>query len=465
MWWRWSIVVTALGGLCPPGVAAQSSRDSAATLGVSVSRFYRAGAGKTLFEIFARVPFVVLDPLPGGETSGAAYRVAFTVRDSSGLQLLDQSWTQQVPRRLLSVAGGSTVEHVSFAAAPGRYGLEVVVTDSATGRAVRNTTAISAFTAGPVASDLLLITGMRAAAGADTVPRGGEIRKGSTLLQASGATVLTPRQAQLGYYLEFYAAKAETVSLVVRVRRPDGGQVVAVPARSVTLPVGGGLQQEMLDLAGLPPGRYALEIQAAGADSSITRAAEFGMTGFETERAAAGVASGPPPSRFDAMSEAQLDSAYDPLIYLMRSDEQGIFSGLTVEGKRGYLRQFWAKRDPTPGTAANQELDAFYRRIDEATRRFREGGASETPGWRTDRGRIFIKYGEPDDRLQRPQAGSTAPYEVWKYTRTRELMFVFLDQTRFGNYSLIYTNDRREVSRPDWADLLGPEAVKDVQRF
>ena len=465
MWWRWSIVVTALGGLCPPGAAAQSSRDSAATLGVSVSRFYRAGAGKTLFEIFARVPFVVLDPLPGGETSGAAYRVAFTVRDSSGLQLLDQSWTQQVPRRLLSVAGGSTVEHVSFAAAPGRYGLEVVVTDSATGRAVRNTTAISAFTAGPVASDLLLITGMRAAAGADTVPRGGEIRKGSTLLQASGATVLTPRQAQLGYYLEFYAAKAETVSLVVRVRRPDGGQVVAVPARSVTLPVGGGLQQEMLDLAGLPPGRYALEIQAAGADSSITRAAEFGMTGFETERAAAGVASGPPPSRFDAMSEAQLDSAYDPLIYLMRSDEQGIFSGLTVEGKRGYLRQFWAKRDPTPGTAANQELDAFYRRIDEATRRFREGGASETPGWRTDRGRIFIKYGEPDDRLQRPQAGSTAPYEVWKYTRTRELMFVFLDQTRFGNYSLIYTNDRREVSRPDWADLLGPEAVKDVQRF
>ncbi len=465
MWWRWSIVVTALGGLCPPGAAAQSSRDSAATPGVSVSRFYRAGAGKTLFEIFARVPFVALDPLPGGETSGAAYRVAFTVRDSSGLQLLDQSWTQQVPRRLLSVAGGSTVEHVSFAAAPGRYGLEVVVTDSATGRAVRNTTAISAFTAGPVASDLLLITGMRAAAGADTVPRGGEIRKGSTLLQASGATVLTPRQAQLGYYLEFYAAKAETVSLVVRVRRPDGGQVVAVPARSVTLPVGGGLQQEMLDLAGLPPGRYALEIQAAGADSSITRAAEFGMTGFETERAAAGVASGPPPSRFDAMSEAQLDSAYDPLIYLMRSDEQGIFSGLTVEGKRGYLRQFWAKRDPTPGTAANQELDAFYRRIDEATRRFREGGASETPGWRTDRGRIFIKYGEPDDRLQRPQAGSTAPYEVWKYTRTRELMFVFLDQTRFGNYSLIYTNDRREVSRPDWADLLGPEAVKDVQRF
>jgi GWxTD domain-containing protein len=306
---------------------------------------------------------------------------------------------------------------------------------------------------------------MRAADAADTVSRSGEIRKGSTLLQASGATVLTPRQAQLGYYLELYAAKAESVSLVVRVLRPDGAQVVAVPARSVSLPVGGGQQQEMLDLAGLPPGRYALEVKAAGPDSGITRSAEFGMTGFETERAADAVASSPAPSRFDAMTEAQLDSAYEPLIYRMRSDEQGIYSGLTVESKRRFLRQFWAKRDPTPGTAANQEMDAFYQRIDEANRRFREGGASETPGWRTDRGRIYIKNGEPDDKLQRPQAGSTAPYEVWKYTRTRELIFVFLDQTRFGNYSLIYTNDRREVSRPDWADLLGPEAVKDVQRF
>lgn len=464
MWWRWTIVVTALGGLCSPGAAAQASADSAATLGVSVARFYRASAGKTLFEIFARIPFVTLDPLPG-EAAGASYRVAFTVRDSSGLQLLDQSWTQQVPRRLLSVAGGSTVEHVSFAAAPGRYGLAVVVTDSATGRVARNTTAITAFTTGPGASDLLLTTGMRAAEGADTVPRSGEIRKGSTLLQSSGATVLTPRQAQLGYYLELYVAKAESISLGVRVLRPDGGQVVAVAARPVALPVGGGMQQEMLDLAGLPPGRYALEVKAAGPDSTVTRTADFGMTGFETERAADAVVAAPPPSRFDAMTEAQLDSAYDPLIYLMRSEEQGIYSGLTVESKRRFLRQFWAKRDPTPGTAANQELDAFYRRIDEANRRFREGGASETPGWRTDRGRIFIKYGEPDDKLQRPQAGSTAPYEVWKYTKMRELIFVFLDQTRFGNYSLIYTNDRREVSRPDWADLLGPEAVKDVQRF
>ena len=67
--------------------------------------------------------------------------------------------------------------------------------------------------------------------------------------------------------------------------------------------------------------------------------------------------------------------------------------------------------------------------------------------------------------LQRPQAGNTLPYEVWKYTRSRALKYVFLDQTQFGNYALIWTDDRREPSRPNWQSLLGPEAVLDVERF
>src|SRR2546426_444547 len=107
----------------------------------------------------------------------------------------------------------------------------------------------------------------------------------------------------------------------------------------------------------------------------------------------------------------------------------------------------------------------FWGGTGEANRRFREGGTAAIPGWRTDRGRIFIRYGAPDEVLSRPQAGSTAPYEVWKYTRVRARKFVFYDVTRFGNYVLIWTDERRESSRPNWRDLLGPEAVEDVQRF
>ena len=78
-----------------------------------------------------------------------------------------------------------------------------------------------------------------------------------------------------------------------------------------------------------------------------------------------------------------------------------------------------------------------------------------------------IQHGgaEPDQVMKRPQSGPDLPWEAWKYARTRGLKFVFMDLTRFGNYALIYTNDRRETIRPDWESLLGTEAVTDVERF
>src|SRR5207237_420858 len=85
---------------------------------------------------------------------------------------------------------------------------------------------------------------------------------------------------------------------------------------------------------------------------------------------------------------------------------------------------------------------------------FRMGGAGQGPGWRTDRGRIFIKYGEPDQVTKRPQSGPDLPWEAWKFSRTRGLKFVFMDMTRLGNYSLLYTNDRTETSVPNWATKL-----------
>ena len=107
--------------------------------------------------------------------------------------------------------------------------------------------------------------------------------------------------------------------------------------------------------------------------------------------------------RFASATTAQLDSLYGPLLFLMQPDERGIYPTLTPSGKRDYLRRFWSRRDPTPGTAENELEEDFYRHIAEANRRFREGGAAQIPGWRTDRGRIFIRLGPPDEVLSRPQ--------------------------------------------------------------
>jgi GWxTD domain-containing protein len=188
----------------------------------------------------------------------------------------------------------------------------------------------------------------------------------------------------------------------------------------------------------------------------------FGMTGFETVvQAAAVVAAAEWPA---SLAEPELDEAYQPLIYLMSAAEQGVYSSLSVEGKRKWLRQFWARRDPTPRTGRNEERDRFYSAIEETNHRFREGGASAIPGWRTDRGRIFIKYGAPDEVVERKVQTGSSPYEIWKYMRNRNLRYVFIDLTRFGNYTLIYTNDIRERSRPDWRELLGDDGLRELEQ-
>jgi len=431
---------------------------------VSVVRFYRSANSLTLVDAFCRVPVSAVSAVSPG---GGSYRASVTVHDSAGLELTSQSWSQAVSRSLFGMAGASVGEHFAFAAPRGRYVIDVAVTDSATGRVSRARADVSAFAEPPGASDLLLAVGLRVATGlSDTLARPGEIRKGDLFVETPGRPMLTPEQSRLGYYLEVYAERPETVSVVARVRSTSGAQIVATPPQRLALAAGGGMTRGLVDLGGLPPGSYRLEVAANVAGRELARSAEFGMAGFGTDAAiAAATPAARPLDRFESLSEGQLDSLYAPLIYLMAEDEQGIYSSLTLDGKRTFLRKFWARRDPTPGTPRNEEEERFYTGIAEANRRFHEGGAAEIPGWRTDRGRIFTRYGPPDEVLNRPQAGSTAPYEVWKYTKTRARKFVFYDVTRFGNYALIWTDERREPSRPNWRDLLGPEAVEDVQRF
>jgi len=452
---------TFLVGLALVASPAASARPQG--LELAAVRFYRTAGAQTLVDAFCQVPFALLDPVTQGASGVAAYRFAVTVHDTAGTELLAQSWQQTVPARLLAVARGSAVEHFSFAARPGKYRIDVAVTDSATGRVTRQRAEVQAYGGAPGGSDLLLATGMRPAEGVDAAPAPGEIKKGAVLLQASGRPVLTPQQARLGYYLELYPQRAETVTVVVRVATVQGAQVIATPGERIPLAAGGGVTRGMVDLAGLPPGDYRLDVLAGGGPDSVVRSAPFRMAGFETEAAIADAT--PAQDVFAGMSEARLDTLYLPLVYLMTAEEQGSYPSLTLEGKRRWIRLFWAKRDPTAGTPRNEAQEDFYARIAEANRRYREGGSAQIPGWRTDRGRIFIKYGPPDQVLSRPQAGNTRPYEVWKFSRGRALKYVFLDQTLFGNYVLIWTDDRREASRPNWQELLGPEAVIEVERF
>ncbi len=455
-------VVVALALTAVPAVSASQSQQDEAAVRVTVVRSYRAATSQTVVDVFCRIPLLLVTPQGATGAGGGAFRFAISVRDSAGLELVSQSWLTLVRGELLRTRGASTSEHVTFAARPGRYAVAVTVTDSASGRVAQAAATVDAFARAPAGSDLLLASDMRAAEAGDTAARGDELRRGPLFLVTSGEPVLTPQASRLAYYLELYPAHAESVMVAARVLTESGTQLVATAPTPVAIGSGGGFTNGVVDLAGLSLGRYRFEVTATGPDSQVVRSALFGMTGFETvAQAAAVVSAGEWPA---SLTEPELDEAYQPLIYLMSADEQGVYSSLSLEGKRKWLRQFWARRDLTAGTRRNEERDRFYAAIEEANRRYREGGASAIPGWRTDRGRIFIKYGAPDEVMERKVQSGASPYEICKYTRNRSLKYVFMDLTRFGNYSLIFTNDVRERSRPNWQEMLGEEGLRDLEQ-
>lgn len=421
--------------------------------------------GSTVVDGFCRVPFGFLTAVPvaGGQREGA-YRLDVAVRDSEGLVLHESGWSQAVSGEFLDLPNASTVEHFSFMVPDGRYTVMIAVTDSASGAVHQASMDVEALPADVRVSDLLLSADIRRGE-ADGTPGPGEIKKGQFYIASSTEPALTPREPVLYYYLELYAAETLPVQLQAAVVTVDGQTLTSSAPETMTVGTGGGVATRSFELAGLPEGIYRLRLTVQYPDGPVVREAPFVMTGFDTESHIAEAVAAPAADFFSESTEAQLDSMYGPLQYVMESDESGIYQDLSLEGKRNYMRTFWAKRDPTPNTPENEALVAYYRLFYEANRRFRESGAGDVPGWRTDRGRIFLKYGEAEETLRRPVAGPTPPYEVWTYSRPRQLKFVFLDHTGLGNYQLIYTNDRFEPSRADWERLLGAEAVQDVLRF
>jgi GWxTD domain-containing protein len=130
----------------------------------------------------------------------------------------------------------------------------------------------------------------------------------------------------------------------------------------------------------------------------------------------------------------------EDVAYIITDDERAVFQKLTNDEERNkFIEQFWLRRDPTPGTVENELKEEHYRRIKHANQRFRT--VSGRPGWRTDRGHMYIVYGPPDELEDHPRGPQMPyPFEVWKYWHVEgigdNLFVTFIDRTGTGDYHL-----------------------------
>ena len=223
-----------------------------------------------------------------------------------------------------------------------------------------------------------------------------------------------------------------------------------------------------IPLEGLPEGTYDLVANVTLGDRQVERSDQFAIGSLEAAMArsiaARNAARGLDEAYFATLSEDELDRAAEVLELIANKSELEVYKAdgdgaLTVNAKRQFLIQFWAERDQEPSTEVNEYRMAFYDLIERADQLFGEDGRNSRPGWKTDRGRIYVKYGQPDERNPFPSGDRAPPFEIWRYTQGRLRWYIFVDRNNFGNFSLIKTNDQFESSAPNWCEVLTPQVV------
>jgi GWxTD domain-containing protein len=140
----------------------------------------------------------------------------------------------------------------------------------------------------------------------------------------------------------------------------------------------------------------------------------------------------------------------EDVVYIITDEEKTAFRRLaTDEEREQFIEQFWLRRDPTPDTEENEFKEEHYRRIAYANDHY----ASGIPGWKTDRGRIYIMYGPADEIESHPSGGtyerpmeegggetSTYPFEQWRYRYLEgigtNIVIEFVDPTMSGEYHM-----------------------------
>ncbi len=158
-------------------------------------------------------------------------------------------------------------------------------------------------------------------------------------------------------------------------------------------------------------------------------------------------------SAFGVMSLEECDNIFNEAKYIANTEEKDQYSKLqTVEAKRSFLYHFWKKRASDPQVPDYQHYQPYMKRVHEANLKY---GSFNKPGWKTDRGRVLLIYGEPSEIDRHPNEIDSKPYEIWTYNDIQGgVSFDFGDLTGFSDYQLLNSTARGEIQDSNWQSRL-----------
>lgn len=207
-----------------------------------------------------------------------------------------------------------------------------------------------------------------------------------------------------------------------------------------------------LNIVGLPAGIYFYRIRVTDLSSGevATRSKKFFV--YKPDSSSQPMTASAGGVDYSNMSEAELEEEFNSMAPLLTGNEKRNFKRAGLEGKQNLMTQFWEKRDPDPSTRINELQIEYSQRLEYVKNHY---GNQQTPSYRTDRGRVYLVYGEPDEVERNPVSVNAKPYEIWLYHSVQGgVEFVFVDRSGFGVYELVHSTARNELYDPNWRQYI-----------
>lgn len=367
----------------------------------------------TRVDVYLDVPFQALSFTKNENRFTASYEVTMDLDDSAGTLLTERLWSDNVSTRDYgeSVSGFSgKMSQKTFYLRPGEYGLNVQVRDSETQKVAHGHRKLSVRKfkrSGLSVSDMMLVD--------DMTPDGEK-----TVITPNITNKVTDTPNGIKVYFETYNhSLCDSAMFVLSVLNLRGATIDRDTLRK-HVPSGETACFMTVKSGKFNAGDYRIEVfgrtisSTLSTDSTATIAHAFSL-------------------RWSGLPQpiTDLDNAIDEMQYVSDRETMDKMKKADPAEKRKMFLDFWKQRDPTPGTETNELMEEYYQRVDYSNKNF----GHYIPGWKTDRGIVYIIFGVPSNVERHPFEMDSKPYEVWTYyEQNRE--FVFVDQTGFGDYRL-----------------------------